>query len=421
MTPALRVLMISDVSPLAIAGGGERVLWEQASRLVKRGHRVRILSRSPGDGVTDAVEREGVPISHFPVDRRSPIRFCLSSILQAGRSVARLLAEEGADILHLYQPFSGYGALRSHPARDLPCLYTFLSPAPMEYMCRTGMTPYHRSGPIGRAIQLMLWAIERACLKRATRIHVLSRFSADQLWGLYRSIPSDRIIKIAGGVDPERFQPAGDRHAIRRLLGLPMGSSLLLTVRNLESRMGLDNLLRALDILRRHVPEFLLLIGGSGSLRNELESLSASLDLQGHVRFLGYVSEAHLPLYCQAADVFVLPTRQLEGFGLITVEALACGTPVLGTPVGATPEILGPLDPSLLFRDATAEAMAEGLRHFLETRGPELAPGLHLRQACRLHAEAHYTWDMSIDRLEAVLRDLARVTAPLPRAAGLTQ
>ena len=86
MTPALRILVVSDVSPLHIRGGGERVLWEEASRLHKLGHRVQILSRSPVDGVLETVEEGGVRIRHFWVDRRSPFQFTRTSILEARRA-----------------------------------------------------------------------------------------------------------------------------------------------------------------------------------------------------------------------------------------------------------------------------------------------------------------------------------------------
>lgn len=405
MTASLRVLMVSDVSPASILGGGERVLWEQASRLAMRGHAVHVLSRCPAGGAATTIERQGVGIRHFPADRRSLLRFLLSSILQARRAVTRLFAESGWEILHLYQPFSGYGALHAHPAKGLPSLYTFLSPAPLEYIARRGMTEHHRTGLAGRAVQRMLWGIERACLLRATRIHVLSDFSATQLQELYR-IPAARIVKVPGGADTQRFQPAPDRLAVRKDLGLPTASLVLLTVRNLEARMGLDTLIRAMAPLSACTPGVVLLIGGAGSLRGTLESLSASLGLQETVRFLGYISEADLPRYYQAADLFVLPTRELEGFGLTTVEALACGTPVLGTAVGATPEILGPLDPSFLLRDRTPEAMAEDLRRFLEARARDGKAAQQLRETCRRHVESHYAWDACVSRLEAVLQDL---------------
>lgn len=415
MTSALRVLMVSDVSPCIIRGGAERVLWEQASRLVMRGHRVRIMSRAPDGDAAETVGRQGVGIQYFPVDRRSPLRFIRSAMLEVRRTVLRELAQGGADVLHLHQPLSGYGVLRSRAGRELPSLYTFHSPAPLEYLSRRGMTGLHRGGWAGSVGMALLWLIEGACLRRATRIHVLSDFSTDLLWKLYR-IPADRIVKISGGVDTEQFRPAMDRSAVRDILGLPVGRPLLFTLRNLEARMGLDTLIAAMVILRRHLPEALLLIGGTGSLRGELEALTASLDLHGQVRFLGRIPDAQLPLYYQAADVFVLPTRALEGFGLVTVEALACGTPVLGTPVGATPEILDPLDRRLVFRDTTPETMAEDLRRFLAAQGSDPVAGQCLREACRRYTERYYTWDQSVSSLEAELGRLAerQENSPVP-------
>ena len=418
MTRSLRILMVSDVSPASILGGGERVLWEQASRLAMRGHAVHILSRCPAGGAAAAIERQGVVIRHFPADRRSLPCFFVSSILQARRAVTRLVAEARWEILHLYQPFSGYGALHADRAKGLPSLYTFLSPAPLEYLSRRGMSEHHRTGLVGRAVQLMLWKIERACLLRATRIHVLSEFSATQLRELYR-IPSGRIVKIPGGADIQRFQPAPDRQSVRKDLGLPTGSPVLLTVRNLEARMGLDTLIRAMAILSQQSPGMLLLIGGAGSLRGALESLSASLGLQATVRFLGFIPEPDLPRYYQAADLFVLPTRELEGFGLTTVEALACGTPVLGTAVGATPEILLGLDASLVLRESSPQAMAEDIRRILERIGRDPGAGLGLRQACRRHVESHYTWDACVTSLEAILLGLRPAEGRLAADGGL--
>src|SRR5437667_11474023 len=112
--------------------------------------------------------------------------------------------------------------------------------------------------------------------------------------------------------------------------------------------MGLDLLIRAMAILKRDRPEALLLIGGVGSVGQELESFSEALGLREQVRFLGFIPDEALPLYYQAADVFILATRELEGFGLVTVEALAGGTPVLGTAVGAAPEVLLRQPPSPL-------------------------------------------------------------------------
>jgi glycosyltransferase involved in cell wall biosynthesis len=406
MNEALRILLVADVSPLTIRGGAERLLWEEASRLARRGHRVRLACRAPEGETPAEVERDGVHIRHFPCDRRSGLRHLLSSIRNAGQAVTELLGKEPADVLLAFQPLGGFGAFRVRAARAVPACYTFLSPAPLEYASRAGMTARHRGGLAGQVARLVLRAVEGRCLRRAVRIRVLSDFSRDQLGALYR-ISGPRIVRIPGGVDLARFHPAADPSAVRRDLGLPSGEPLLLTVRNLEYRMGLDNLLRAMALLRPALPHFRLLIGGTGSQRTELEALSARLELQAHVSFLGYLSDESLPRYYQAADMFVLPTRELEGFGLISVEALACGTPVLGTPVGAIPEVLRPLDPALLFPETTPQAMAEHLSSFWRDRLTSPAAAMTLRHACRRHAETSFDWARCVERLEDMLRGVA--------------
>ncbi len=411
---ALRILFVSDVSPLLPQGGGERVLWEQARGLARAGHRVRVLGRAPDGAAPGTVEQEGVRIRHFPVDRRSTLRFLRSAVLGAGRLAGEELAREPADVLHFHQPLSAWGVLRATAGQRLPSLYTFLSPAALEYRSRRGTTAWHRGGLAGRLVAALLGRVERDCLRRVRRIRVLSDFSAGQVRELHRVGP-ERILKIPGGVDLARFRPDADRPAIRSRLGLPEGP-LLFTLRNLEPRMGLDSLLRAMAPVRERLPEVRLLVGGAGSLRPELERLVARLALGEHVRFLGFVDERVLPLYYQAADFFVLPTRELEGFGLVTAEALACGTPVLGTPVGATPEILREIDPGLLFDGTAPAALADGIQRHLAAARQH--PGRYeaLRHRCASQAASRFGWEAVVERLGHELAGLAGRPAPAPPA-----
>jgi glycosyltransferase involved in cell wall biosynthesis len=103
------------------------------------------------------------------------------------------------------------------------------------------------------------------------------------------------------------------------------------------------------------------------------------------------------------ADIFVLPTLELEGFGLITLEALASGTPVLGTPVGGTVEILSKLNSRYLFKDTSPESMAELIiqicREFKDN--PALRQGVS--DQCRLFAEKNYSWKKNVDSLENLI------------------
>jgi glycosyltransferase involved in cell wall biosynthesis/SAM-dependent methyltransferase len=415
---ALRILAVADVSPLTVVGGGERVLWEQMRRLAHRGHDVRVLCRSAAASPAPPTVREGVEIVEFAPARRSAARFVQTTVTEARRAAARLLAARDADVLNVYQPLSGYGVLASAAGRRRPALYSFLSPAPLEYRSRRRMTKHHLGGVAGLAGLTALWLTERACLQRAARIHVMSDFSRSLLWKLHR-VPSERLVHIGGGVDLARFRPAPDRRAVRAGLGLALDRPLLFTVRNLEARMGLDTLIEAMARLVRRRPDALLLIGGSGSQRPSLEEQVVALGLDKHVTFLGFVPDGELPRYYQAADVFVLPTRELEGFGLVTAEALACGTPVLGTPVGATPELLDPLEAGLVFEAATAEAMATDLSALLDRLDADAAGGERLRAACRRHAETCFDWERIVDALETTLVELA-ARRPLPTAPAPT-
>lgn len=401
---ALRVLMASDVSPLTGGGGAERVLWEHARGMARRGHAVTVLARAPADAGT--CERDGVRVVLFGARGATSAGFLRASIAAARRAARAALARGAIDVLNVYQPLAGAGVLGPAAARGVPILYSFLSPAPLEYRSRERMTRHHLGGLTGRLAVAALWALERACLRRATRIHVLSEYSARQLWQLYR-ITRDRLVKIPGGVDLERFRPAEDRDGVRARLGLPKEAPLLLSVRNLERRMGLDTLLRAMPRVLGSHPRAQLLIAGAGSRRAELETLADSLGIGSAVQFLGFVPDDDLPLYYQAADAFVLPTRDLEGFGLVTVEALACGTPVLGTPVGATPELLDPVDPALVFDDVTCDAMADRLSAFITQLERDPAAAARLRETVRAHAERRYAWSGAVQSLEAELARLA--------------
>jgi len=163
----------------------------------------------------------------------------------------------------------------------------------------------------------------------------------------------------------------------------------------------LENLLFAMKELKDVRRDVFLVIGGEGVLEGKLKELARKLGLEDVVRFEGYIPDEDLPMYFQGADYFILPTRSLEGFGLVTVEALACGTPVLGTPVGAIPEVLSRLDPSLL-------AEGNGPEHILivHTSSEGLEKLKELRGRCRELALREYDWEKVVDRLEALFRQI---------------
>ena len=140
--------------------------------------------------------------------------------------------------------------------------------------------------------------------------------------------------------------------------------------------MGLDTLIEASRILKGRGLTFRTLIGGGGSLRDSLESQITEGGLQNDVFLLGRLSEKQLPLAYAAADCFVLPTRALECFGLIVLEAYACNTPVIASNVAAIPELAQRQGPGWMFEPGNAEHLADRMQAFIEQR---LEPSIDLR------------------------------------------
>jgi glycosyltransferase involved in cell wall biosynthesis len=244
--------------------------------------------------------------------------------------------------------------------------------------------------------------IERKSLENSDTITVLSDFTKEKLWNAYR-IPSQKISVIPGGVDLERFQPGKDQVVIRQRLGVPTDKFVLFTVRNLVQRMGLENLILALHEVASKHPDIYLVIGGTGPLQETLAAMITNLKLEKNIRLAGFIPEGELADYYRMADFFILPTIELEGFGLITLEALASGLPVLGTPVGGTTEILSALNPSLLFKNTDPQSMAALIAEYYEKirNNPEVLG--ELSRECRQYAESNYSWERNVISLEKLL------------------
>jgi glycosyltransferase involved in cell wall biosynthesis len=227
-------------------------------------------------------------------------------------------------------------------------------------------------------------------MKRCDRVVVLSEFMRRRVMAVH-GIPAERIVVIPGATDPDVFAPVANRKNPRAALNLPADRTMLFTVRNLVPRMGLENFIDAIAELGVAGRGCVAVIGGEGPLRGALDARIRSRGLEDVVRLVGFIPESQLVQYFQAADLVVMPTLQLEGFGLVTVEALACGTPVLGTPVGAIPEILKQVDPLLVAAGSDSRALASALERVLR-RMQEREEADRLAKKGRRLVEQQYNW-----------------------------
>ncbi|MFC1570494.1 glycosyltransferase family 4 protein [Candidatus Omnitrophota bacterium] len=400
---ALNILLISDVSPKEVMFGAGRALNGYSRGLAKKGNTVFVLT-GRDKGAPPEESMEGVKIYTYEIDRRNFLTYFISSFLNAKKVFNRIVKETKIDLINFHQPLSGLGVCTSPKSRIIPKIYTFHSSWPDEYRTRILKKPGKMSLFRSLWIKLNVFSrrvIERYVLSKCLEIIVLSDFSKKQILERY-DIPPGKIKIIPGAVDVEKFKPSCSREEARTIINLPRDKFILFTVRNLVPRMGLENLIDSMPFVLEQVKDAHLIIGGVGALEAELKDMVKFLKLEGAVSFAGLIPEDKLPLYYQAADLFILPTKQLEGFGMVTVEALSSGLPVLGTPVGGTVEILSKLNDDFLFRGTDPDSMARLIIKYSEMRDQ-----LDVwRERCRKYAADNYSWDKIICQYEEAVNNV---------------
>ncbi|MFH1225461.1 MAG: glycosyltransferase family 4 protein [Candidatus Diapherotrites archaeon] len=176
-------------------------------------------------------------------------------------------------------------------------------------------------------------AICRLVMRGADRVFYISDFMRGK--AIDAGAMEERAVKAEPGTDPEFFRPHLGTSALRKKHGLD-GKKVLLTVAKLSERKGHAQVIRALPRVLEKFPELVYLMAGSGKCEAELRGLADSLGVSGNVIFLGSVGNAELPLYYNLCDIFIMPSFYIaekfksEGYGIVFLEANACGKPVIG-------------------------------------------------------------------------------------------
>jgi teichuronic acid biosynthesis glycosyltransferase TuaC len=240
--------------------------------------------------------------------------------------------------------------------------------------------------------RMILWAVDR-CVGVTTVCQALK----DRLVEV--GAPAGKIRVVLQGVDPDLFHPV-DREAVRRRLGL--SGRVLISVGHLTKRKGHHLAIQALPEL----PDTTLLIVGDGWMEGELRELARSLGLEDRVRFLGHVEQEDLKEYYGAADALVLASSR-EGIANVLIESMACGTPVIATPVWGTPEAVTVPEAGVLMRDRSAGALVEAAGRLFADY-PD-------REATHRHG-ATFTWERASRQHLELLR--AAMSRPRPGVAA---
>jgi phosphatidyl-myo-inositol dimannoside synthase len=215
--------------------------------------------------------------------------------------------------------------------------------------------------------------------------------------------PSTRMRRLAPGVDAQHFSPDVDGSAIRHRHGLT-GRVVIGCISRLVQRKGQDRLIAALPLIRQYVPEAMVLLVGDGPDRKRLEGLVGQHGVSAHVNFVGRAVQGELPAYYAACDVFALPCRtqrfgiDVEGLGIVLLEASATGKPVVAGDSGGAPDAVLDGHTGLVVGDDQA-TLANTLINLITDDTRASAMG----QAGRQWVLDSWTWDTPAGRLAAML------------------
>ncbi len=240
------------------------------------------------------------------------------------------------------------------------------------------------------------------------RLRVFDRFAAafpnsDEVQRLARSraAPGCPLHLVHPGVDPTHFLPM-DADFLRERYGLGKGPDrvpVILCITRLVARKNLRRLIEAMVKVRAEVPKAILLIGGSGPESESLEARTRELGLRDEVRFLGRIAETELVAHYSLADVFALPSmsssKDIEGFGIVFLEAGACEVAVVGSRSGGIPDAVEEGITGLLVPPEATQKLSEALLELL--KDPERAKTMGKQARARI--EKDFTWTSVSDRM----------------------
>jgi len=409
--PIQRIALISvHSSPLAPMGGaktgGMNVYIRELSReLGRQGISIDIFTRraSPMETLIDPSIGENVRVIYLaagPLQPQSPDeQYEYLSEFTAKLMAFATLENLRYDIVYSHYWLSGWVAAKLKESWGIRFAHMFHTLGHMKK--RIEVNAFYQ--PDRRIMT------ELSILQTADRVIAATPAEQAQLRWLYRA-GRRQIVVIPPGVNTERFNQALSREAAREILGIPLESNLLLFVGRIEPLKAVDTILEALHVLRDKAPSLLrnlhfMIVGGdphSGRDRemNRLQDLSVKLGIGQLVSFVGAKEQAELPLYYAAAAAVIMPS-DYESFGMVALEAMSSGTPVIASQVGGLQFLVRDQETGFHIpaREpiSLAECIIELLTDTLRTEDMGLA-------ASRIAQE--YAWSGIAERLLTVFEDV---------------
>jgi D-inositol-3-phosphate glycosyltransferase len=401
----MRIALISEhASPLAAIGGadsgGQNVHVAQlAQALGDRGHHVTVYTRRDDSGLPDRVRvGPGVTVEHVPAGPATilPKDALLPYMAQFGDYLATRWIAEPPDVAHAHFWMSGLAAHRGVRGTGIPVLQTFHALGVVKRRHQGASDP----SPPSR-LRLEAELARDAALVVATCTDEVTELTA-------LGVPASRIAVVPCGVDLDRFSPSGPRAARD-------GRHRILSLGRLVERKGVETTVRAMTA----VPGAELVIAGGGDAiadaeQARLSSIATACGVQDRVRLLGRIARQDVPALLRSADV-VVSVPWYEPFGMVPLEAMACGVPVVASAVGGHLDTVVDGRTGALVPARDPAALAQRLRELLADPARLAA----ISSAAAVRARSRYGWNRIAVETELLYRQvLAGEETPATSAPG---
>ncbi len=381
----MRIFMLSWEYPPRIIGGLARHVEGLSRALASLGHEVHVITLDfPG---APYEESDGSLFIHrVAVDLPAPTFHTWVLLFNHffEKRTGQLVKQYGRpDIVHVHDWLTVSGGVAAKHLLRVPLVMTFHS------------TESSRSSNSRSPESSLVDGLEWWGSFEAARVIAVSGWMKSEVVSRFKT-PQQKVVEIPNAVDVTKFERPVDVEATRIKWGVRPGERLITAVGRLTSQKGFDDLIKAYSQIRRLIPDSRLLVMGDGYMRGELEALAEAEQVRGATTFAGFVGDADLVDAIKSSDVVAVPSR-FEPFGIIALEAMAAGVPVLVSRVGGLAEIVKDEVDGLQVEPNSPSSIANATVRLLSER--EFASKLAARAREKVKA---YNWESSARRtLEA--------------------
>ncbi|MEM2914020.1 MAG: glycosyltransferase family 4 protein, partial [Candidatus Bathyarchaeia archaeon] len=372
----MKICMITWEFPPRIVGGIARHCAGLSRALAKEGHEVHVFTLDfPGTPMFEDVE--GVKVHRVRTELGHPNfltwTFLFNHFIE--KQVAMLSHHVDFDIIHIHDWLTAQVGISTKHFLDKPLVSTVHS------------TEVGRAQELHNPDSYTIDGMEWWMTYESKRIIVCSD---SMKWEIHNHfhLPLDKIKKIPNAVETEKYEKNLDRGAVRWRYGVSFHEKLVLFIGRLVPQKGVEYLIQAVPSIARNHPETKFIIVGDGWSKAYLEGLAASTGHNDKIRFVGFVSDSDMTDLTMCADVLVIPSVY-EPFGIVALEGMAAGVPVVATNVGGLAEIIDHDKTGILVYSRNPESIAWGVNKVLSNSGYSQ----WLTQNAKRKVKEIYSWE----------------------------